>query len=92
MNRNNNQPSFYSVFTKYSLMEDYGFSSGIISRFFRKFLPISPEKNTVEYILLKEKNPLALALDLVNFENPDKSIIETDFTTLFDLIIKLSFT
>ena len=69
-------PSFYSMFTKFSLLEDYGFTSGVISRFFRKILPVSPEKNTVEYILVNEKNGVSKVLELIDIENPKECIVE----------------
>ena len=47
-----NKLDFYSFFTKYSLMDEYGFSYGLLSRMFRKLLPIVPPTNTVEYHLL----------------------------------------
>lgn len=56
-------------------MEDYGFSSGLMSRVYRKILPLSPEQNTVEYILTKTKNPIATALELVDLERePNQAI------------------
>lgn len=42
---------FYSFFTKYSLMENYGFISGIYSRIFRKIIPEIPEEDTFEFYL-----------------------------------------
>lgn len=58
--------SFYSFFTKYSLMEDYGFSSGFISRVLKKILPSIPEEGAVEFLLFKNKydiNPIIRSID-----------------------------
>ncbi|MEL6866170.1 MAG: hypothetical protein AAFP19_17205 [Bacteroidota bacterium] len=46
---------FYSFFTKYSLMEEHGFTSGLIRRLFRKILPNVPDSHTIEYVLLNKK-------------------------------------
>ncbi len=46
-----NNLDFYSFFTKYSLMDEYGFSYGLLSRIFRKVLPVIPERHTIEYYL-----------------------------------------
>lgn len=42
---------FYSFFTKYSLMENYGFMGGLLSRIFRKFIPEIPAEDTFEFNL-----------------------------------------
>ncbi|MBP1840608.1 hypothetical protein [Formosa algae] len=76
--------NFYSFFTKYSLMEEYGFSSGIINRFYRKILPNIPEPNTVEYVLLKKENPVSYVLSLIDF----KTISRSHTSKQLDLSIK----
>ncbi|QDO94542.1 hypothetical protein FNB79_11390 [Formosa sediminum] len=76
--------NFYSFFTKYSLMEEYGFSSGIVSRIFKKMLPNIPDTNTVEYVLLKQENPIPYVLDLIDF----KTISTSHTAKQLDLSIK----
>ncbi|MDC8002580.1 hypothetical protein POV27_00825 [Aureisphaera galaxeae] len=65
-------------------MEDYGFSSGLISRLFRKILPIVPEAHTIEYILLKEEDPVPYALNLLDFGTLSNGVISNQL----DLSIK----
>ncbi len=74
--------SFYSFFTKYSLMDEYGFSSGLISRLFRKVLPPFPEENTVEYILLTKELPIPYLLSLVgdDGEHTDQIVRQLDLS------------
>ena len=60
---------FYSFFTKYSLMEEYGFTVGLINRVFRKVLPTVPDTNTVEYFLLNQQDSVSSLLSLLNLEN-----------------------
>lgn len=50
-------------------MDDYGFSSGIVSRVFKKILPSVPEEGTVDYLLFKNKkviNPIIRSIDFKN--------------------------
>lgn len=58
--------NFYSFFTKFSEMEEFGFSSGLIKRFFRKIIPRVPESNTIEYVLLYKANSLDDALSVLD--------------------------
>jgi len=69
------QLNFYSFFTKYSLMEEYGFSSGLLSRLFRKILPVVPDKNTVEYVLLHEADAVDSVLSALDLERISDSAI-----------------
>ncbi|WP_417238444.1 hypothetical protein [Bizionia sp.] len=46
--------NYYSFFIKYSLMENYGFTAGFVSRIFEKFIPSVPDVNTFEFYLKKE--------------------------------------
>jgi len=69
------QLNFYSFFTKYSLMEEYGFSSGLLSRLFRKILPVVPDKNTVEYVLLHEADAVDSVLSALDLETISGSAI-----------------
>lgn len=69
------QLNFYSFFTKYSLMEEYGFSSGLLSRLFRKILPVVPDKNTVEYVLLHEADAVNSVLSALDLETISGSAI-----------------
>jgi len=75
---------FYSFFTKYSLMEEYGFSSGLRSRLFRKILPVVPDKNTIEYVLLNEADAVRLVVSDLDLE----SISESPIAKQLDLSIK----
>ena len=75
---------FYSFFTKYSLMEEYGFTSGIINRFYRKILPNIPDENTVEYLLLNKNEPVKHVLSLIDFS----TISESKIAKELDLSIK----
>lgn len=70
-----NRLNFYSLFTKYSLMDEYGFSSGLISRLFRKILPVVPDKNTVEYVLLHEADAVNMVLSILELETISDSAI-----------------
>lgn len=50
-------------------MDDYGFSSGFVSRVFKKILPSIPEEGTVEFLLFKNKydiNPIIRSIDFKN--------------------------
>ena len=50
---------FYSFFTKYSLMENYGFIPGILGRISRKLIPKVTTEDTIEFYLknkLKNEN------------------------------------
>lgn len=75
MQNKKRQLNFYSLFTQYSLMDDYGFASGLTSRLFRKVLPPVPEEGTVDYYLLGKKNAVAEALQLLDFEHISSSYI-----------------
>ncbi len=59
---------FYSFFAKYSLMEDYGFTQGLISRMLRKIIPLVPDEDTVEYILLNRKDPVPYLLSILDLK------------------------
>ncbi len=52
---------FYSFFTKFSLMENYGFISGIFNRLFRKILPEIPAEDTFEFYLRAGSNQKQIA-------------------------------
>lgn len=78
------QLSFYSFFTKYSLMEDYGFSSGLLRRLFRKILPEVPNKNTIEYVLFTCNNSVEEALAHINL----KTIANSSIVKELDLSIQ----
>ncbi|MCF8298986.1 MAG: site-specific recombinase [Saprospiraceae bacterium] len=76
--------SFYSFFTKYSLMDDYGFSSGFVSRVFKKILPSIPEEGTVDFLLFKNKKNINPIISLIDFKNIYSSQIPKEL----DLSIK----
>ncbi|MEZ5008938.1 MAG: hypothetical protein R2753_12370 [Chitinophagales bacterium] len=46
---------FYSFFTKYSLLESYGFMSGFTSRIFRKLIPRVAEEDSFEFYLKRSQ-------------------------------------
>lgn len=69
------QLKFYSFFTKYSLMEDYGFNSGLLTRLFRKFLKDVPDDNTIEYFLTQKDFSIEQALEQLNLETTINSRI-----------------
>jgi|GEM_PF-801759 len=75
---------FYSFFTKYSLMEEYGFSSGLASRLFRKILPIIPAEDTIEYFLLNNDASISAILSIVK----DKDISDSPIAEQLNLSIK----
>lgn len=66
MNNDISSLSFYSFFTQYSLLDDYGFRAGLSSRVFRKLLGKVPSQNTVEFELHQGKHykELINSLDL----------------------------
>ncbi len=43
--------SFYSFFSKYSLLTNYGFTAGLISKTFRKFAPETPSEDSFEFFI-----------------------------------------
>lgn len=75
MRKNNNYLSYYSFFTKYSLMDDYGFSSGFISRVFKKVLPSIPEEGTFEFLLLKNQKDIDFVISSMDFENIESNYV-----------------
>ncbi|MFA9390665.1 MAG: hypothetical protein ACERKD_12705 [Prolixibacteraceae bacterium] len=76
--------SFYSFFTKYSLMDDYGFSSGFVSRVFKKILPSVPEEGTIDFLLLKNKKDINSIISSIDFKN----IYNSEIPKELDLSIK----
>jgi len=56
-------------------MEEYGFSSGLMSRIFRKILPIAPDSNTIEYVLLQKKEAVPFLLSLLDLNTIADSYI-----------------
>ncbi|WP_434037184.1 hypothetical protein [Formosa sp. 4Alg 33] len=76
--------NFYSFFTKYSIMEEYGFSSGIVNRLYRKILPNIPDEGTIEYFLLNRENPVQHVLSLIDLS----TISESNISQQLDLSIK----
>jgi site-specific recombinase len=75
MQNNNIDLSYYSFFTKYSLMDDYGFSSGLISRAFKKILPSIPEEGSFEFFLIKNKKNIDYIISSIDFATIEKSYI-----------------
>ncbi len=72
--------SFYTFFTKYSLMEDYGFTSGLISRLYKKLLPSIPEEDTFEYFLFKNKKDIDYIFSTLDFNITEENHISKDLT------------
>ncbi len=72
--------SFYTFFTKYSLMEDYGFTSGLISRLYKKILPSIPEEDTFEFFLFKNKKNIDYIFSTLDFNITDDNHISKDLT------------
>lgn len=70
-----NSLNFYSFFTKYSLTDEYGFFSGLVSRVFRKFLPLVPDQNSVEYVLCYQKSEISTLMDQLDLEQIEESPI-----------------
>lgn len=58
--------NYYSFFTKYSLMENYGFIAGLNSKIFKKIIPDIPEKNTIEFYLKNQLVDVNVALIIKN--------------------------
>jgi site-specific recombinase len=67
MQKNQGPLIYYSLFTKYSLMDDYGFSSGLVRRVGRKVLPAVPAVGTIEYFLFTSENPVQEAVAKLDF-------------------------
>ncbi len=72
--------SFYTFFTKYSLMEDYGFTSGLISRLYKKILPSVPEEDTFEFFLFQNKKNIDYIFSTLDFNITDNNHIYKDLT------------
>lgn len=89
---------FYSFFSKYSLMENYGFSSGLASRIFRKFVPEVPEHDSFEFYLRSYTEPSKEVFDTLKalIANPTcKASVKADLNkaiaTLCTKIISFGF-
>lgn len=81
MQKENIELSYYSFFTKYSLMEDYGFGSGLINRIYRKILPSVPDEKSFEFFLLKNQNNIKHILNSIDFTKIENSIISDELNT-----------
>lgn len=81
---NIDQLDFYSFFTKYSLMDEYGFVSGLVNRLFRKVLPPVPDQNTIEYVLLDKTNTISGVISKIDLTR----IEESNICQQLDLSIK----
>lgn len=73
--------SYYSFYTKYTLLDDYGFSSGLINRVFKKILPAVPDEETFEFFLLKNKRDIDVILDSFDFTTIERSNIANELDT-----------
>ncbi len=76
--------NFYSFFTQYSLMEEYGFTSGLFHRLLRKVLPQVPDSDTVEFVLLDQENPVPLLLSRLDL----KTVATSPIAQQLDLSIQ----
>ena len=86
MNKNNTNISFYSFFTKYSLLDDYGFFSGLKSRLFKKILPSLPEENSFEFLILKNKKNIDQIINSIDFANIGNSYIAQELNTSIEAL------
>lgn len=73
--------SYYSFFTQYSLLDDYGFFSGLKSRIFKKILPSVPDEGSFELFLLKNRTSVDTILDSIDFANIEDSYISRELDT-----------
>lgn len=80
---------YYSFFTKYSLMEEYGFSSGLINRLARKVLPQVPAENTIEYLLSKKDTRIADIISKIDWSS-DSKVIEQLNLSIKALCLKVT--
>ncbi len=67
--------NFYSFFTKFTEMEEYGFSSGLIKRIVRKVIPKVPNSDTIEYVLLYKASSLKDALSVLDLSTIEESSV-----------------
>lgn len=67
--------SYYSFFTKYSLLDDYGFSAGLTNRFFKKILPSIPLEGSFEFYIHKHKENTDQIIQIIEFNEIEKSYI-----------------
>ncbi|MEM6471049.1 MAG: hypothetical protein AAF802_15935 [Planctomycetota bacterium] len=63
-----NEIDFYTFFSKYSLVEDYGFSIGFIRRLFEWVLPSVPKYGSVEHLVVHNDNAAEIILDRLSAE------------------------
>ena len=82
-----NKLSFYSFFTKYSIMEDYGFTSGLIRRLFGKILPRIPEINSIEYQLIKKKISVSDIVSNIKQSSETKEYISSELNLSITALI-----
>ena len=81
---------FYGFFTKYSLLDDYGFFNGIKSRISHKILPEYVSEKSFEKFVLTKKwkhTDAANLITILNFDTIDSVQLKRD---LFQSIIALS--
>jgi len=65
-------------------MDEFGFSSGLLSRLFRKILPKVPDENTIEFILLYKDDPVPYLVSKLNLDG----ISDSQIPKQLDLSIK----
>lgn len=56
-----NQLEFYSFFTKYSYLDNYGFTSGLLKRIGRKFIPVIPPSDSFTYLISNKDHSKSLS-------------------------------
>ena len=86
--------SFYSLFSKYSYLDDYGFTAGLTRRVIRKLLPEIPEKDSIEYFILTNKEQKETIYEYINNLLKDYNAvvdISNDLNkSIYALILKIS--
>ena len=90
-------PSFFSFFTKYSYLDNYGFTAGFFGRIFRKFLPKIAHQESFEYYLqtlegvdAKREGALVLVSELLNDSNLRGQLIEELDRSIEALVLKIA--
>lgn len=87
---NRKQLLFYGFFTKYSLLDNYGFFSGLFSRISLKFLPQYLPDNSIELIISqiqKENDGKVPMSNFMTYVNHDCKFLSNE---LYQSIISLS--
>lgn len=81
MQKTNIGLSFYSFFTKYSLLDDYGFFSGLTSRVYKKILPSVPDEGSFELFLLRNRKSMDEVLSVIDLPKIEESYLSEELNT-----------